>query len=427
MTMQMTSEATDLLTKDTQIWVVRPRYGGAAGISGLSTIFSGSYIALEPGLSKEPRRQFVGLEQPPVTPKGVPGLHITLFTDEAGGIGPGSQILYKGLSAGKIETRVFHPLTGKVEFSAFISRDFAQLVRKTTKFWNASGIDVQVGAGGFHLHIGTLESLLLGGVTFGEPEASEPGPVVSDGVTFTLYDSERDTKAFAMKNSEPYLLLFDGSVRGLNEDAPVEFRGVRLGTVEGISFDYLPNDPARRVPVLIQIDPSLITSIPPEDTTAAKQFINSAVQNGLRATLKTGSFLTGQLYVDLDFQKDAPPATVVQISGYRVLPTVSSGLGELQEKATALIDKLNALPLEETVENASQALAEIKKTAASLKATAGSYDQNAPLYQKLSETLRQLDETLRSLRSLTGTLERQPNSIIFGKPGGVPAPKGSDH
>ena len=107
-TMQMTSEATDLLTKDAQIWVVRPRYGGASGISGLSTIVSGSYIELEPGLSDEERREFVGLENPPVTPKGVPGLHITFFTDEAGSIGPGTPILYKGLAAGKIESRTFY-------------------------------------------------------------------------------------------------------------------------------------------------------------------------------------------------------------------------------------------------------------------------------------------------------------------------------
>ncbi|CAN5470745.1 intermembrane transport protein PqiB [soil metagenome] len=423
--MQMTSEATDLLKKDTQIWVVRPRYGGAAGISGLSTLVSGSYIALEPGLSDEPRRIFVGLEQPPVTPKGVPGVHVTLVTDEAGGIGPGSQILYKGLSAGKIETRVFHSTTGKIEFYAFSADDVAKLVRKNTRFWNASGIDVNLGANGLQLHTGTLESLLLGGVAFGEPEGAEAGQPVKDGTSFTLYASLSESKAFSMRRSEPYLLLFDGSVRGLNEDAPVEFRGVRLGTVEGISFEYMPNDPTRRVPVLIQIDPSLITSIPAENTEAAEQFIDRAVQNGLRATLKTGSLLTGQLYVDLDFQKDAPPAKVVQIDGYRVIPTVPSGLGELQEKATALLDKLNALPIEETVENATAALAEIKKTAATLQTTAGSYGKNAPLYQKLSETLRQLDETLRSLRTLTGTLERKPNSIIFGKPGKVPPPKGS--
>ena len=424
--MQMISDATDLLTKDAQIWVVRPRYGGAAGISGLSTIVSGSYIALEPGISDEPRREFVGLEQPPVTPKGVPGLHITLFTGEAGGIGPGSQILYKGLTAGRIETRVFHSATGKVEFGAFISKEFAQLVRTSTKFWNASGIDAKISANGLELHIGTIESLLLGGVTFGEPDAGAGAPV-NDGATFALYNSQSETKAFAMKNSEPYLLLFDGSVRGLNENAPVEFRGMRLGTVEGVSFKYLPNDRARRVPVLIQIDPSLITSIPPGNTTAAEQFVAGAVQNGLRASLKTASLLTGQLYVDLDFEKDAPPASIVQLEGYRIFPTVSAGLGELQDKATALLDKLNALPLEETIENASAALAEIKKTAASLQTTVGGYDQNGPLYQNLSETLHQLDETLRSLRTLTGTLERKPNSIIFGKPGSVPPPKGSDH
>ena len=97
-TMQMTSEATRLLTKDAQIWVVRPRYG-ASGVSGLSTIVSGSYIELEPGLSKEPLRHFTGLEDPPVPPKGVPGLRITLITEEAGRVAPGTQLLYKGLTA----------------------------------------------------------------------------------------------------------------------------------------------------------------------------------------------------------------------------------------------------------------------------------------------------------------------------------------
>ena len=164
--MRMTSEATDLLTKDAQIWVVRPRYGGAAGISGLSTIVSGSYIELEPGLSKEPRREFVGLEQPPVTPKGVPGLHITLFSDEAGSIGPGAPILYKGLEAGRIESRTLHPENGKIEFGAFVSKGFASFVRKNTKFWDASGIDVSLSADGLQLHTGSIETLLLGGITF---------------------------------------------------------------------------------------------------------------------------------------------------------------------------------------------------------------------------------------------------------------------
>jgi paraquat-inducible protein B len=108
---QMASEATRLLTEDAQFWVVRPRYG-ASGISGLSTLVSGSYIELGPGVSRAPRTEFVGLEQPPVTPQGVPGLRVTLFTDEAGGIAPGTAITYKGLNAGRIETRIFHPENG---------------------------------------------------------------------------------------------------------------------------------------------------------------------------------------------------------------------------------------------------------------------------------------------------------------------------
>ena len=88
--------------------------------------------------------------------------------------------------------------------------------------------------------------------------------------------------------------------------------------------------------------------------------IAQSVRNGLRATLRTGNLLTGQLFVDLDMQKDAPPAEVAEIGGYRTLPTVSSGLGQLQDKLTAVLDKIQALKLEDTVNNASGALAEIK-------------------------------------------------------------------
>ncbi|MEO5753809.1 MAG: MlaD family protein [Chthoniobacterales bacterium] len=423
-TMQMTSEATDLLTKDTQIWVVRARYG-ASGISGLGTLVSGSYIELEPGLSDEPRREFIGLEQPPVTPKGVPGLHITFFANDAGSIAPGTPILYKGLSAGKIETRIFHPENGKVEFGAFISKEFAPLVRKNTRFWNVSGIDVELGANGLQFHAGTLESLLVGGITFDQPSGAQSAPPVSDGATFVLYGSFAESQKFVMQNSLPYLLLYSDSVRGLSDGAPVEFRGVRIGTVTGVSFTYVPDDPARRVPVLIQIDPGLITNLPTESTEPAEKFVAKAVEDGLRASLKTGNYLTGQMYVDLDFQKDAPAATVTEIAAYRVLPTGGSSLSALFDKASALLDKLQGLPLEATVQQATETLAAMKATLDDLNKTVAGYGENGPLYQNINETLRQIDETLRSIRSLSSTIERKPNSLIFGKPGKVAPPKGS--
>ena len=108
-----------------------------------------------------------------------------------------------------------------------------------------------------------------------------------------------------------------------------------------------------------------------------------------------------------------------------MLPTGGSSLAELQNKASALLDKLQALPLEETVKNASAALASIKATAEELNKTMNGYGENGALYQKLTDTLRQLDETLQSVRSLSGTIERKPNSLIFGKPGKVKPPKGT--
>ncbi|HEX8678519.1 MAG TPA: MlaD family protein, partial [Chthoniobacterales bacterium] len=283
-------------------------------------------------------------------------------------------------------------------------------VRAGTKFWNVSGVDVEVSANGFQLHTGSLESILLGGVTFGEPSGNAPG--VSDGATFTLYESEADTKKFTMMNSIRYLLLFTGSVRGLAADAPVEFRGIRIGTVEGVSFNYLPNNPERRVPVAIQVDPSRIADLPDG---GAKAFIDDSVRDGLRASLKTGNLLTGGLFVDLDFQKDAPPAAVTEMFGYNVMPTVSGGLGELQDKATAVLDKLAALPIEDTLKNASEALAAVKTTVANLNTTIGGFNRGSPLYE-------QLEATLLSVQTLADTLERKPNSIIFGKGKSEPTP-----
>ena len=449
-TLDMTREADDLLKYDSQIWVVRPRYGGS-GISGLGTIVSGSYLELQPGVKPQSRRDFVGLEDPPVTPPGVPGLHLKFISDVAGGLNPGSSIVYKGFEVGSIESRTFHPESGQVEFGAFIHADYANLITRATRFWNSGGIDLEVGADGFKLRTGTLESILTGGVTFSEPEEKkEPRQRPPNGFTYRLYGSYSDATRTTLNPTMPFLLLFTESVRGLSVGAPVEFRGVPLGNVMGISFNYLPDDPQHRVPVFIKVDPSLLLDFPSDDFTAARAFVADSVKQGLRASLKTGNLLTGQLYVDLDFQKDPPPAELIDDKGYVMLPTISGGLGQLQEKLSALLDKFQALPIDKTIGNLNDALASVRSTLqnldtllaskdtqelpgglkdslAELRKTLAGYNGKSDFYQNLSGTLKQLDDTLRSLRGVTDTLERKPNSIIFGKGGGVEPPKGSGH
>ena len=389
--LDMTRDATRLLVEDTQIWIVRARYSSAV-ISGLNTLVSGNYIELQPGVSKTPRRDFAGLENPPPTPPGVPGIHFKLIAEQAGGLGLGASIVYKGINVGKLETRIFHPETGEVEFTAFIEGQYARLVSEKTRFYNSGGLDLKVGAEGVQLRTGTLESLLTSSVTFTESEDRQlRAQPIADGHTFVLYNTLGDAGKVEFNPSLPYLLLFTASVRGLRPDAPVEFRGIRVGSVDGVAFKYFPGDPEHRVPVLIKIDPAVLADQPGGDPAAAKEFIAQSVANGLRATLKSASLLTGQLFVELDFQKDAPLATIASIGGYDVLPTVpASGLDELQEKAGALLDKFKALPIEKTIDNANEALAGVKGAAANL--------------DKLTGAGSSLDKTLRNAEKVTGEL-----------------------
>jgi paraquat-inducible protein B len=425
-TVDMNRGAARLLAEDSQIWVVRARYS-AAGISGLNTLVSGNYLELQPGVSKNRRQNFTGLETPPPTPPGVPGLRFKLIAKQAGGLGPGAAIIYRGISVGLLETRVFHPDSGEVEFNAFIGEDYAALVDERTLFYNAGGLDLKVGAEGVQLGGGTLESILTASVTFTEPAEKhlQPKPL-PDGQTFVLYAGFEEAHKPKFNPTLPYLLLFAGSVRGLSTDAPVEFRGIRVGSVMGASFKYLPGDLEHRVPVLIKIDPNLLLDQADSNTNTAtaQTLIAQSVEKGLRASLKSGSLLTGQLFVDLDFQKGAPPAAVASLGSYEVLPTMpAAGLDELQEKMGALLDKFKELPLEKTVSNANNALAAVKDAAANLdKLTGadGALNKTLKNAEKITSELsgnRDIGGTLHNLKETSAKLNTTVAdlSVQFGK------------
>jgi len=215
-------------------------------------------------------------------------------------------------------------------------------------------------------------------------------------------------------------------VRGLSPDAPVEFRGIRVGSVDGASFKYLPDDPERRVPVLIKLDPALLFNLAGKDPATAQSLVAESVAKGLRASLKTGSLLTGQLYVDLDFQKDAQVAAVTHVEGYDVIPTTaSSGIEDLQEKVGALLEKFKALPIEKTVETANQTLAAANLAVANvekLTGQGGSLDQTLKNTEKITAQLagnQDISATLHNLRSTSAELNTTVGdlSVQFKKVG----------
>lgn len=400
----MTNEAKRLLVEDTQIWVERPRYS-AAGISGLNTLVSGNFIQLQPGVSKKKQRNYVGLENPPPTPPGVPGVRFKLMAADAGGLGAGTPIIYKGITVGRLEARKFQTDPAQVEFDAFIEAAYVSLINLETRFYNSGGLDLQIGAEGVQMRVNSLQSLLTSSITFTDRDPHQQHiRSVPDGQVFTLYSSLVEAKKVEFNPTIPYLLLFSGSVRGLSPDAPVEFRGIRVGSVVAASFKYLPNDPEHRVPVLIKLDPSILTSNPDGDIEGTKRIVSEGVMNGLRASLKTGSLLTGQLYVELDYSKNAPPAVLTGLGEYAVLPTIpASGLDELQDKAGVFLDKLKAMPLDEIGLSVKGTMGNLEK----LTGPDGVLEKTLANMQKVTSELadnKDISNTLRNLRETTNEL-----------------------
>jgi paraquat-inducible protein B len=451
---RLTGENEMLLNEDTRFWVVRPRVGGGA-ISGLGTIISGAYLELDPGRSERQTRGFIGLEDPPATPTGVPGVRIQLSASQGGSLGPGSIVRYRGLEVGRIETRRFDEKTQWLVYDVFIKSPFEKLVTSGSRFWNDSGIAFRAGSGGFNFRAGSLDSILTGGVSFDVPRNGTAGEPIIDGASFRLYDNEDSINDVVLQTSLTYLLMFDASVRGLADNAEVEFRGIRIGSVVGVSLGYANQSGEKRIPVLIEIDPTRLTPGENQDPSQAAARIEKLVsEDGLRATLRTGSLLTGQLFVELDFQPEAPPASVGTLGEYRTLPTTSSSFARIEDQLVRVLTKIRELPIEKTLETATDALGEIKKTAetttqtveglkapiANLDAILASDDmKQAPaelrdaltearatlagigpdsaVYTDLSLTLQDLQSTLQSIKALSESIDNKPNSLLFGREG----------
>jgi paraquat-inducible protein B len=411
--------AAGLLREDTQFWVVRPRVG-SGGISGLGTLVSGAYLELAPGSGRAGVRDFIGLADIPVTPVGAPGLKLTLLTEIAGSVGPGDDILYNGFRVGRVESATFDVESGKVRHDAFIEAPYDALVTERTRFWNASGLHFSATADGIKLSTGSLQSLLLGGVAFGVPDGRRAGDRVENGATFRLYSDEESARERRYRHSLEYVVRFSTSIRGLSPGAPVEYRGLRAGRVERVLLEELADagggsGRAAPIPVLITVEPGRLEMGDDEEGVARlRRGIEVGVGNGLRATLASGNLLTGSLLIALDRYDDVEPATLGEFAGRPTIPTISSGLEGIERRVATLLDKLNALPLEEATVSAADTLDELNRTAASLNAVLKSGEVQA-LPFALESTLAELDRTLRQVRELAESLEEQPSSLLFAR------------
>lgn len=435
-----------LLRKDSAFWVVKPQIG-KEGVSGLGTLLSGAYIQLQPGSSSDAVFHFKLLDAPPLASPNAKGIRIELNSEQSGQLNAGDPVLFRGFRVGTVETSDFDPAARKISYQLFINAPYDALVTDNVRFWKDSGVAFNMSAAGMRVEMGSLTTLFSGGVSFDVPTGWELGEKAKNHQNFQLFDNKNNIGDSLYTVHKDYVLFFTDSIRGLQAGAPVEFRGIRLGTVAQAPFyttgveqtmnsDY-------RIPVMIRIEPDRFISKLGKNFNI-DQRLQDAEKQGLRAALKSANLLTGALYVDLDFYPQEKVWTgPTTINGYQVLPTTSAGLAQIQQKLMSTLDKINNLPLNPMLNEATSTLAQSQSTLRELQRTLKSVNQitesksmqqlpqdmqqtlrelnrsmksfqpGSPAYTKMVGDMQRLDQVLRELQPVLRTLNNKSNALVF--------------
>ncbi|AXE31957.1 mammalian cell entry protein [Chromobacterium phragmitis] len=438
-TAQLSKDAADYLAEDSRFWVVRPRVSGG-GVSGLGTVLSGSYIGMDIGKSEARKSDFVGLETPPIINADLPGQTFTLRADNLGSLNTGSPVYFRRVPVGQVVGYELEPKGGFVKVAVFINAPYDRFVSANSRFWHASGVDVSLSANGLNVSTQSLAAIALGGIAFETPLADNAGIPLSDR-NFILHDTRDKALQNPDREMQPFRLRFRQSLRGLTIGAPVDFRGITIGEVTAIGVQYVPERKDFDMTVDIRTYPSRLDSLSRGGRISGKLSPQALVANGMRAQLRSGNLLTGQLYVALDFFRDAPPAKLAVKGGLPELPTIPGDLEELQRVLQRIVKKLDAIPFDsigqeadaslkslqqtldsvkrlsdglnnQTVPQASKTLEQLQQT---LEATRQTMKADSPLQQDVRSAAQEVKETARSFRALADYLDRHPEALVRGK------------
>jgi len=445
------------VTENSRFWVVRPRVG-VSGVTGLGTLLSGAYIEAEPAEGAS-ATSFVGLEEPPLIRSDVEGTEYRLIAESLGSVNRGAPVYFRGFEVGQV---LGHQLTedaSRFEIPIFVRSPHDRLVRPDSQFWDVSGISFRAGADGIDVQIASMTSLIAGGVAFSSPRGSAER--ADAGTSFALYPNQASLSEAGIDERIPYLIDFDGSIRGLRPGAPVEFRGIRVGSVERI--ELIPDFTTGKAPIRVSVnlEPQRFANSDPADTIEAQyERTGHLVALGLRARLATGNLLTGDLFIELNVLPNAEPAEMTMVDGVPLIPSVPTDLEALTASISGLLERLASLPIEDIAQSLERSASAVEALVTSPEAAAGmeslattatdlqvliaeldrttgpvlrsaetAADQAAQTMQsidavlgdgstmryQLERVLQELTAAARSIRGFADTLDRDPSSIIRGR------------
>jgi paraquat-inducible protein B len=448
-TAELTKDASTLLVDDTRFWVVRPRISGGT-VSGIGTLLSGSFIGMDVGTSTKSRHDYTGLEAPPVFASGVPGREFVLKGADMGSLDVGSPIFYRRLQVGQITSYQLDANGKGVTMHVFVNAPYDKYVKTDTRFWQASGVDMTLDTSGVKVNTESLVTILIGGLAFQTPEDTADQPEAAARAEFVLFYDRAEAMKRHDRIVDTYVVNFNESVRGLTVGAPVDFRGIVLGEVAAINTRFDPVTRKFSIPVEILIYPERFTSryepggsggsggagVPGGRLQGDRRELTEwLVEHGMRAQLRTGNLLTGQLYIALDFFPNAAKAKMDWSRKPPEIPTVPGGLQSLQDSMTSLVAKLNKIPFEaigneahQTLRDASmlikrldtevapQARQTLAAAQAALNSANSALQPDSAVQSNAADAMQELARTAAAFRTLADYLERHPEALIRGKP-----------
>jgi paraquat-inducible protein B len=464
-TVATTHEATPLLTDHTIFWVVKPRLF-AGNISGLETLLSGSYIGMMPGeAGAKAQRKFVGQEDPPILQANIPGHTFLLKAERLGSISVGSPVFFRDLSVGEVLGWDIADMAEYVTIRAFVRAPYDSYVHDETRFWNASGVSVQLAGAGIDVQMESLKALLLGGIAFETPRAESRTQISLENHVFPLFRNRERADAASYTRRIPMISYFPGSVSGLARGSEVTMHGLVIGRVTDVRLAYDADKDIVVAPVRYEVEPQRIIGLGQRIYDTDEQAVEAVLKKGLRASLQSGSLITGQQNVALDFVSDAPPATVTMEGEDFVLPTTEGGgFAGLASSANDLLNKVSTIPFDQigkslggilkTVNDATQG-PQLKKALTDLSAMIASaqammqrldtkqlpqltadlektltsanklvlsldsgYGDNTKFNRDLDRLMAQTTDAVRSMRALADLLARHPEALVKGRPDG---------
>jgi paraquat-inducible protein B len=260
-----------------------------------------------------------------------------------------------------------------------------------------------------------------------------------------------------------FVMEFETSLDGLVQGSPVRFRGITVGSVSRIVMRYADDGRTIQTPVYIQLTEGQVEG-GGRDIDDPDEWIEDWIERGLRAELKSLSFVTGQLAVDLVVRPEVPIRLTNPDPRYTEIPTAVSAFAEFTESLerirlddfmsnlndvlTHVRQVLDTLPLASTLDSMQVAVSDLRRFINNLDARTGELVGSAdetlaafrraaestepvmqqagellestrklerPLAEQTLETLDELGRAARSIRLLAEFVERNPNAIIFGK------------